>query len=401
MVALSLANSPKMILLFFALLRCQAKILILNPKAPIPENFQQETDVNYLIHDEIIPYSKIDAIPSLTLKSFSFTKTQKYSHQTYLLKQPSIYLYTSGSSGNPKIAVTSIENHIESAQGSNCFSKQKSEDTTLISLPLFHVGGLASVFRAFVSGGAIAISDESLVSSLLQFPVTRVSLVPTQLYRLLKQEKTSLKLISQRVNYILLGGARAPLQLIKEGVKANLPLHPTYGMSEMCSQVATTQNINHASAKAGQILPHCKVKISNGNEIWVTGKSLFLGYLKEGSLVREDSNGYFPTGDIGKLSKENELICIGRKDRMFITYGENIQPEEIENVLLKFPGIYKVRVEGREDPECGKRPIAFISHTGDFKTENLVAFLQERLPKFKIPHQFFPTEKINTSWKDI
>ncbi len=388
-----------MILLLFALLRCQVKILTLNPKTPISENFHQEISIDYLIHDEINSHSKIANIPSLPLESFSFTKAQKCHHQTYLLNNPSIYLYTSGTSGNPKIAVTTIANHFESAEGTNCFSEQTNEDITLLSLPLFHVGGLASVFRAFISGGAIVISNEPLESNLLLFPITRASFVPTQLYRLLKQDRANLKLISRRIKYILLGGAKASLRLIEDGIKANLPLHLTYGMSEMCSQVATTQRICQPSVNTGQILPHCKVKISEDSEICVAGKSLFSGYLKEGEIVREVTNGYFATGDIGKLSKENELICLGRKDRMFISYGENIQPEEIEDIILKFPGISYVKVEGIEDPEVGHKPVAYISNLDNFQIQNLIAFLEERLPKYKVPHQFLPFETIATSWK--
>jgi len=96
-------------------------------------------------------------------------------------------IFTSGSSGSPKVVAHRLRNHFANAQGS--IVPITAHDGWLLSLPLFHVGGLAILFRCFLAGACVVLPDPALplTALLQQAPITHLSLVPTQLYRLLQQ----------------------------------------------------------------------------------------------------------------------------------------------------------------------------------------------------------------------
>ncbi len=169
-----------------------------------------------------------------------------------------------------------------------------------MSLPLFHVGGLAIFFRTLLSGAAIVLPTEkqTLANSLKYNNVTHLSLVPTQLHRLLQTNAGRDSLL--KLKLILLGGSVIPETLLDQCAELGLNVNTTYGSTEMASQVAT--------GKKGccQILPFREVRISSENdaynEIEVRGKTRFLGYLDESGLRQPfDKNGWFKTGDLGTL----------------------------------------------------------------------------------------------------
>jgi O-succinylbenzoic acid--CoA ligase len=128
----------------------------------------------------------------------------------------------------------------------------------------------------------------------------------------------------------------------------------------------------------GDILPHRQVRLADDGEIFVSGPMLFQGYLGQ---TKPD---WFATGDLGKL-ENGKLIIIGRKDWMFISGGENIQPEEIERELLRIPEVIEAVVIAKDDPEFGKRPFALVKTVGFFDQKRMQTILSDRLPKFKIP----------------
>jgi hypothetical protein len=257
---------------------------------------------------------------------------------------------------------------------------------------MYHVSGLAILFRTLLSGAAMVIpaKNVSLPKTLLSRSVTHLSLVPTQLHRLLQTTKGKDALCQLKL--ILLGGSSIPETLLDQSAQLGLNVQTTYGSTEMASQVAT--------GKSGfyQVLPFREVRIAADNEVEVRGKSGFLGYLDGTGLHQPfDENGWFKTGDIGlwcsKDLKKNQgdvksLKITGRKDNMFISGGENIHPEEIERILLQFGKTEQAVVVAVEDTEFGARPVAFLKTGEYFSESNLQNFLEKRLAKFKVPDLF-------------
>jgi O-succinylbenzoic acid--CoA ligase len=124
--------------------------------------------------------------------------------------------------------------------------------------------------------------------------------------------------------------------------------------------------------------------------VQVRGGILAKGVLTSSGQLESitDGEGWASTRDVGTLNKNNELILLGRRDRMIISGGENIHPERIETILSDVPGVVRIAVVGITHPVFGMRPVAFV--TGSVDVESLRGFLGERVERFAIPDFFFP-----------
>lgn len=310
------------------------------------------------------------------------------------LDRPAAIVFSSGSSGAPRAALLTYGNLYYSAMGSNRNIRVASHDKWLLTLPLNHVGGLGIVFRCVMAGATIAFPDkgEAIEDAQARFGATHLSLVSTQLYRLLNAGKLPVAFLA--VKAILLGGSAISPAMIAEARRRKLPVFPSYGLTEMASQV-TTMRPDSPPAKhetSGKVLKHRDVQIADDGEILVCGATLFRGYVEaDGVHSGLDANGWFHTGDIGSLDEEGYLTVRGRKDFMFISGGENIHPEEIEHALARLHDVEQALVVPVENAEFGARPVAFLrTHGAMPKAEQLSVRLGEWLPKFKIPVAFFP-----------
>ncbi|NTU69069.1 MAG: o-succinylbenzoate--CoA ligase [Chlorobiaceae bacterium] len=365
-VALAAPNGPEALLLMMALLRIGAVA------APVNHRFTPAHVGGML--DRLRPKLTVydpDACPGLTVeRAITFETLDEVKHAaastTFTAAddpdRPASVIHTSASSGRPKAAMHSLSNHWHNAMGSAANLPFAPGDCWLLSLPIYHVGGYSMLFRCLLGGGALALppAGASLEESLSQLPVTHLSLVPTQLYRMLRAPGGAVTL--RRLKAILLGGSAAGRALLEEAVEAGLPIHLTYGSTEMGSQVSTSPHpLDAVSDDSGTLLPYREAAIAPDGEILVKGPCLFMGYLRHDGLdPARDGDGWLHTGDIGSLSDEGRLTVLGRRDNMFISGGENIHPEEIEQALASLPGIEEALVVPIRDREYGERPMAWV-----------------------------------------
>lgn len=307
-----------------------------------------------------------------------------------VLARPATIVFTSGSTGEPKAALHTLGNHYFSARGSNANITLGPGDRWLHSLPLYHVGGLSILFRCLLSGAAVALPEpgSTLGEALAQSGATHLSLVSTQLRRWLREKTFD----AQRLKAVLLGGGPVPGSLIDEALSGGLPVHASYGLTEMASQVTTTRPgaSREELRTAGRPLPHREVAISGDGEILVRGETLFVGYLDGDTLdLPLDDTGWFHTKDLGELDADGRLRVRGRMDNLFISGGENVQPEEIEEALRRLEGIEEAVVVPIPDTEFGHRPVAFLRTSGGrMDARDLTRALAFDLPRFKIPISF-------------
>jgi o-succinylbenzoate---CoA ligase len=304
-------------------------------------------------------------------------------------ERPATIIFTSGSTGAPKAALHTFGNHYYSALGSNVNIALRPGDRWLHSLPLYHVGGLSILFRCLLARATVALPQPgtTLGESIGGLAATHISLVSTQLSRLLRESADL-----GGLEAILMGGGPVPSSLVDEALARGLPLHTSYGLTEMASQVTTTPP--GASLKelrtSGRALPGREVSISDGGEILVRGETLFAGYVEGEELVLPlDAEGWFHTGDLGELDEDSYLRVGGRMDNLFISGGENVQPEEVEEALCQLEGVDEAVVVPVPDEEFGARPVAFVRAAGR-EPEELAQELEPVLPRFKIPITFHP-----------
>lgn len=316
--------------------------------------------------------------------------------------QPCTVVFTSGSSGEPKAVLHSVGNHLAAAQASNTHNGLAPGDRWLLSLPCYHVAGLGIIYRCLVAGATIVIApDETLVDAATRYRVTHLSVVPTQLRRWLEEAALAPRdaALKSVLKSVLVGGAACPQALVEEAQAAGLPVRRTYGMTEATSQITTVAPQDAARAGAnssGTALPGVEVRVSDEAEIEIRGHGLCLGYLEHGRThLPRTADGWFRTGDTGMLLPDGQLTVTGRRDSMFISGGENIHPEEIEQALCAQPGILQACVVPVEDPEFGHRPVAFVeTRHGLIDSEALNGALAQILPRYKLPlrYQAWPQE---------
>lgn len=317
--------------------------------------------------------------------------------------RPATILFTSGSTGRPKGARHPLRAHLASALGSNANIALAPGDRWLLSLPLYHVGGLSILFRCALAGAAVVVPPrtESLADALGGYGITHSSMVATQLWRLLRAEVPAVRSLKA----VLLGGSAIPSGLLDAAVVQGLPVHTTYGLTEMASQVTTTPPgaSRRELATSGRLLPYRELRLAEDGEICVRGATRFEGYMDDGGLVTPfDGDGWFRTGDLGRLDEAGFLHVIGRLDNRFISGGENVHPETIERALVQLPGIERAIVVPVPDAEFGQRPVAFVQRaaSGAVPLVDLADRLRATLPGFMVPVAFYPwPEALDTGMK--
>ncbi len=317
------------------------------------------------------------------------------------IAESSVVVFTSGSSGEPKAAILSQRALRHNAALANQNIPVVPGDRWLFTLPLCHVSGLGIIFRCLTSGAAVVVSDRSgsIEEQLVKSKISHISVVPTQLYRVLLQTTAFPKEMLSRLKCVLVGGAPIPENLIRDAVQAGFPIYMTYGLTEMGSQVTTTAEGEALSAlgTCGHPLEPESVTIDKNGEILVRGNSLFSGYFQsEGVHLPLNEDGWFATRDLGCWDQSGRLCYRGRKDLLFRCKGEFVSPEEIEHEIVQIEGIEQVVVVPREDPEYGKCPVGLLKLMESQRSnwEKIIARVDDHLkaclPSHKRPRAYLP-----------
>ncbi len=389
-IGLAESNSLELPVVLFALFRLKAVSCLFNIRQPAEALARQAGRIHCdrqitlpgtTVH---IPTHERIAAEVSWMQSHIGANTDE---QTGMLDStaPATIMFTSGTQAEPKAVLHSFGNHYFNALGSNANIAVAPGDRWLGSLPMYHVGGLAILIRCLIGGGAVMLADpgENLAQTIITHRITHLSLVATQLRRLLDHCATH-NLRLERLKCVLLGGGPTPEPLIERALSVGLPIYRSYGLTEMASQVVTSTRPNGTNRKT---LDYREIRIDARGEIHVRGETRFLGYVEGDRLVeRFDNDGWFATGDTGRIDPDG-LRIVGRIDNMFISGGENIQPEQIEALLRIVPGIEDAVVVPIEDAEFGHRPVAFLR--GEIPShDTLVRHLEKHVPRYMIPVAF-------------
>jgi o-succinylbenzoate---CoA ligase len=291
-------------------------------------------------------------------------------------------IMTSGTSGSSRAVQLTYGNHLWSAVGSAFNLGVDPADRWLCCAPLFHVSGLSILVRSAIYGTTAVVHDgfdvDRVAESLERDGITIVSLVTTMLTRLLDAGAAI-----ERPRAILVGGGPVPDEVLSEALGLGATVVQTYGLTETCSQV-TTLSPDEAERKrgsAGRPLLTTHVRIADG-EILVQGPTVAPG--------TADQEGWLHTGDSGRIDSEGFLWVDGRRDDVIVTGGENVAPEEVEEVLAAHPDVLDAAVIGRPDPDWQNAVVAVIvaREGAEPEPEGLRSWCSSRLASFKVPKRF-------------
>ena len=429
-VGLLLTNHPRYIIIVHALVKCEAIAVFLNIRLTVPELHWQIEDshIKYLVCDEFTQSTansleqqfdnlNLVVINSHSQKSLSFIlspspRGRGARGEGLNLENTQGIFYTSGTTGKPKAVPLTYQNHFHSAIASALNLGINANDNWLLCMPLFHVGGLAIAWRSVINGTVITLlpkfDEQEVLEASATEKVTLISLVPTMLSRLLEHPQAK---NLQNLRGILLGGAPASSELIERCLQLNLPIMPTYGMTETASQI-TTLAAHEVELKQGSSgLPlfgnqirivaeeHPDLELPAGaiGQIMVSGGSVMRGYLNQ-PTINSLQDDWFYTGDLGYCDRDGYLYVVSRRSDLIISGGENIYPSEIESILLEHPSILEVCVVGISDREWGESVAAVIVSKVELSLTEVRDFCEHKsLSRYKLPKSIHIWESLPKS----
>lgn len=420
-VAVWMKNSTSFVETIFALARLGAVMVPLNVRLTEGEIVRQirQADCTFLIIDALqsdlggIREVLESNVTLLDLSRLADSGNQLYERGNDPCRHTAIQalVFTSGTTGVPKAAMLTFGNHFYSAVGSAERLGHYPDDRWLLCMPLYHVGGIAIVWRASLFGFAIILlsefDEEIVLSAIERYDATLISLVPTMLERLLKAENGARILLSLRT--ILLGGAAAGDELMTKARTFGLKVATTYGLTEAASQVATDlPGIGETGEGiVGRPMFYSRVRIADPDgksvpvgdigEIRVSGPTIMAGYYRDQDATDITlQNGELRTGDIGCLDKDGFVHVFQRRADLIVCGGENIYPAEVEQALLKHPDVAAGVVVGIPDAEWGQRVGALVipREGSNLNSAALDAHCQEQLAGYKRPRVYVFTEAI-------
>jgi acyl-CoA synthetase (AMP-forming)/AMP-acid ligase II len=312
-----------------------------------------------------------------------------------------VLLYTSGTTAAPK-AVVLRHRHLTSYVVTSVeFAGADEADATLVSVPPYHVAGVANALSNVYAARRIvylpAFTPDAWLSTVRTEGISHAMVVPTMLARVVEHLGAEPSACGT-LRSLAYGGARTPITVLERALVAfpDTDFVNAYGLTETSSTIAVLGPDDHRAAAAGdeaarerltsvgRLVPGIEVEIRDG-EIWVRGEQVSGEYLGLASAV--DGDGWFATRDCGWVDAEGYLFIEGRSDDTIIRGGENIAPAEIEDVLLSHPGVREVAVVGLPDDEWGQRIAAAVVRRegASVDAEELQSFARERLRSSKTP----------------
>lgn len=272
---------------------------------------------------------------------------------------PAVMIYTSGTTGDRKGAVLTSEALI-----SNVFFKEMSfegEHVALNVLPMYHIFSFSCDYLKNLKDGVkICLCPDipHLAGDLLYFEPTMLRLVPMiadsllRKVRIIRNRDPSLspraaaeKVFGSRLRHIIVSGAAYSASNDREFTEMGITIRQGYGMTETGPRIAVPDG-KTCAASGGRIISICDVRIENG-EIQVRSPSLMSGYYKrpEETAAVFTQDGWFRTGDLGRISEDGELFITGRlKNTIILPNGENVSPEEIEMKYVSDPLVSEIEV---------------------------------------------------------
>ncbi|WP_420546728.1 malonate--CoA ligase [Curvivirga sp.] len=321
-------------------------------------------------------------------------------------------LYTSGTTGRSKGAMLSHQN-----LWSNCDTLRKtwrftSDDILIHALPIFHSHGLFVATNTTLAAGSSLIFMAKFDADTIMDAIpnaTALMGVPTFYTRLLKQEKLSKDYVSNMRIFI---SGSAPLLAETHDqwrAKTGHAILERYGMTETNMNTSNPYDGDRRAGTVGFPLEDVEIRIMhpetdqplpNGEigSIEVKGPNVFSGYWQMPEKTKEElrEDGFFITGDLGKIDEDGYITIIGRSKDLVISGGFNVYPKELELLIDDINGVNESAIIGVPHPDFGEAVVAIIvpMQNETLSEENLKSHFKDSLAKYKQPKKYIFLEEL-------
>lgn len=316
-------------------------------------------------------------------------------------------LYTSGTTGRSKGAMTTHDNLWTNAQTLQEYWRFSSEDVLLHALPIFHTHGLFTSTNTILAAGASMIwlpkFDADKVIARLS-DATAMMGVPTFYTRLLDRNDFTRDLTAHI--RVFISGSAPMLTETHEQFQSRTghTILERYGMTETQMNTSNPYDGRRVPGTVGFPLPDVEVQVTNPETgealptgevgmIEVRGPNVFKGYWRMPEKTAEEvrDSGFFITGDLGTIDKDGYVSIVGRSKDLIISGGYNIYPKEIEEAIDDLPGVLESAVIGAPHPDFGEGVVAVVVPQGEsqLSEDGIVGGLSDKLARFKQPKRVF------------
>ncbi len=418
-VAVQTDKSPEAILLYLGCLRAGAIYLPLNTAYKLAELEYFFTDAEPTVvvvrpkaHDEIAPLAKRLGVKHCltlgtsgdgTLMQLAEGKPETFATVARANDDVAAILYTSGTTGRSKGAMLTHGNLASNADALSSFWKFTDKDVLIHALPIFHVHGLFTATNVILRSNATMFFlpkfDGDDIFAVMP-KATAMMGVPTFYVRLIDDPRLTPE--ATRDMRLFVSGS-APLLAETHRAftaKTGHNILERYGMTETGMNTSNPYEGERVPGAVGFPLPGVSLRITdpeNGTElpkgeigmIEVKGPNVFKGYWrmpeKTAAEIRQD--GYFITGDLGRIDENGYVHIVGRGKDLVISGGYNVYPKEIENEIDAIPGVAESAVIGVPHSDFGEGVTAVVVlEKGSTLTEaEIIAAIKDRLAAFKLP----------------
>ncbi len=320
-------------------------------------------------------------------------------------------LYTSGTTGRSKGAMLTHGNMLSNALVLKDYWGWKPDDVLIHALPIFHVHGLfVALHGALINGSKMiwcARFDPKFVVA--KMPKATVFMgVPTLYVRLLNEPGLDKQAV-RNMRLFVAGSAPLLIETFNEWQqKTGHTILERYGMSETAMLTSNPYSGERRGATVGFALPGVSLRVQDDDEkllgtdeiggIQVKGPNVFKGYWRMPEKTKEEftADGFFKTGDVGKIDKRGYITIVGRSKDLIISGGYNVYPAEIEGYINELPGVLESALVGVPHPDFGEVGVAVvIAKVGAIlQADAIIASLKSRLANFKIPKQCFVVSEL-------
>ncbi|MFB6123398.1 MAG: o-succinylbenzoate--CoA ligase [Haloferacaceae archaeon] len=349
-----------------------------------------------------VPVASVDEADHAAVSSLSATEPAPFDAHEWSPSDRLALLFTSGTTGAPKAVDLRTGNFLASATASAFRLGLRRDDRWLVTLSLHHTGGLVQVQRLALYGTAVVLRESfdpaGVVADVERYDVTGVSLVPTMLARMLDAAEGT-PAFADTLRTVLLGGAPATDALVERCRARDVPVFPTYGMTETASQIATAtpDEAFERPGTVGRPLYGTEVIVRDDaseelprgetGELVVSGPTVAAGYYGDPEATAEAfSPDGLRTGDAGYRDDDGRVWVLNRLDDRVLTGGENVDPGEVVAVLREHPAVDDAAVVGVPDETWGERVAALVV-ADDVTADELRDHCRSSLAGYKVPRQ--------------